>query len=199
MRQIIDCIQGSEEWYQARIGRVTSSCFDKVLNKKTGRGLYMRKVAAEWISNEKEDSYTNAAMEKGKEREALARAAYETERNCKVDQVGLIILDNWIGCSPDGLVGDDGLIEIKCPFGSTHIQYIEDDKLPSEYVPQIQGQLWVTDRKWCDFISYHPAFNIKSLFIKRVDRDEKYIENLKKEVDKFVDELQNMIAKLQGE
>lgn len=194
--KIIDCVQGSEEWFEARIGFVTASNFHKVLNKRTGRGLYMRKLAAERLTGLMEESYKNEVMEYGTETEIAARNYYQLSNDCTVEQVGFVTRDEWVGGSPDGLIGKDGLIEIKCPLSSTHIEIILSDKMPTLHIPQVQGLLWITDRKWCDFVSFDPKVISKPLFCVRVERDKEYFKKLAGEVGVFVKELKEIIAKI---
>ena len=194
--EIVDCIQGTEEWFEARLGFVTASNFHKVLNKKEGRKLYMRKLAAEKLTGYREESYKNEVMDKGSETEQEARRFYEMVNDCEVKQVGFVMRDEWIGGSPDGLIGKDGLIEIKCPLSSTHIEIILSEKMPTLYIPQVQGLLWVTDRKWCDFVSLDPKVLSKPMFCVRVERDKEYFKKLAGEVGVFVNELKAMIDKI---
>ena len=194
--EIIDCIQGSDEWWEAKLGFVSASHFHQVLNKKEGRKLYMRKVAAERLTGFREVSYTNKIIENGSETEQEARKYYETVNNCEVKQVGFVMRDKWVGGSPDGLIGKDGLLEIKCVISSTHIATILSEKMPALHIPQVQGLLWVTDRKWCDFISYDPRVLSQPMFTVRVERDEGYFKKLAGEVGVFVNELKAMIAKI---
>lgn len=194
--KIVDCIQGSEEWYEARLGFVTASNFGKVLNKKTGRGLYMRKIAAERLTGFREESYKNDVMEAGSERETEARRYYEMANDCKVEQVGFVMRDEWIGGSPDGLIGKNGLLEIKCPLSSTHIEVILSGKMPTLHIPQVQGLLWVTERKWCDFVSFDSRVLSQPMFVVRVERDQDYCIKLAGEVGVFVNELKAMIDKI---
>ncbi len=193
---IIDCVQGSEEWFEARLGFVTASNFHKALNKKTGRGLYMRKIAAERLTGCREESYKNEIMEYGTETEQEARKYYETANDCKIEQVGFVTKDEWIGGSPDGFVGEEGIIEIKCTLASTHIEHILSGKMPTKHIPQVQGLLWITDRKWCDFISFDPKVVSKPMFCIRVERDKDYFLTLAAEVGIFVGELKTMINKI---
>jgi len=193
----INCIQGSDEWYAARLGKATASRFSDVLNKKTGRGTYMIRLAAERLTGNGQDNYTNAAMEWGKEHEADAREHYKIIYHQEVKQVGFAELNEWVGASPDGLIGDEGLAEIKCPNSSTHISYIVKNKMPSKYNPQVQGQLWVTGRQWCDFISYDPRLSCRPLWSTRIQRDEEYIKNLEAATNVFVADLQELIAKIE--
>lgn len=194
--EIIECVQGTDDWFAARLGKVTASRFSEVLNKKTGRGLYMRKLAAERLTGTHEETYRNAIMDTGSETEGEARACYEVIYHQAVEQVGFVELNDWIGASPDGLIGEDGIAEIKCPLGSTHIDYIIKNKMPATYVAQVQGGLWVTGRQWCDFISYVPRFTSRPLWSVRIQRDEEYIRNLEAAVNVFVAELKELIAKI---
>jgi len=194
--KIIDCIQGSDEWFEARLGFVTASNFHKVLNKKTGRGLYMRKLAAERLTVLPEDSYKSDVMECGTETEQEARRFYEQANDCIIEQVGFVTRDEWVGGSPDGMVGKEGLIEIKCPLSSTHIENILSGKMPTTYIPQVQGLLWVTDRKWCDFVSFDIRVTSHPMFCVLVARDEEYITTLLLQVTQFVKELKEMINKI---
>lgn len=194
--KIVDCIQGSDEWFEARLGFVTASNFSKVLNKKTGRGLYMRKLAAERLTSCREESYKNEIMEYGTETEQAARSFYEKANDYIIEQVGFACRDEWIGGSSDGFVGQDGIVEIKCPLSSTHIETILNGKMPSKHIPQIQGLLWVTDRKWCDFVSFDPKMVAKPMFCVRIERDKGYFKMLAGEVGIFVSELQAMINKI---
>jgi len=189
--------QGSEEWHKAKLGVVSTSNFDKVLNKGSGRGLYMRKLAAERLTGITQVEYSNVNMENGLEIEPQAREYYEGLKDCLVEQVGFVKRDDWVGTSPDGLVGNDGLIEIKCPIPSTHIDNILKAKMPVCYRPQVQGQLWVTERKWCDWISYSPTIKDRPFSSVRVFREEEYIaKELAIKVVMFVNELKEMIDKI---
>jgi len=198
--KILTCFeQGSDSWFAARLGMVTASNFHKVLNKKTGRGAYMRKLCAERLTGCIDpNSFKNDIMECGSETEAEARSYYETANDCKIEQVGFVVRDEWIGGSPDGLIGTDGLFECKCPLSSTHIENILSNKMPTTYVPQVQGLLWITERQYCDFISFDPKVLSRPIFIKRVERDKDYIVNLAAQVSVFVKELQEMIKKIEG-
>ena len=195
---IHDIQQCTEEWLKVRLGKVTASRFSDVMAKGAGktRKSYMIQLAAEIMTGEPQNGYSSAAMEWGTEQEPFARQYYETIHDCPVEQVGFIELNEWVGVSPDGLVGADGDVEIKCPNTSTHIATILADKVPTTHKPQIQGQLWVTDRKWCDFISYDPRMKQRPFFCKRVMRDEAYIKELEIQVTMFVTELKEMIEKL---
>lgn len=194
--QIIDCQQGTDEWFQAKLGVVSTSNFSKVLNKGEGRKLYMRKLAAERLTGITQVSYSNDNMAAGQDLEPSAREYYELLHDCTVKEVGFIKRDEWTGTSPDGLIGEDGLIEIKCVIPSTHIATILKGKMQTCYNPQVQGQLWVTGRKWCDWISYCPDITKRPYYSVRVLQDEEYIKELAVKVTMFVEDLKRMIEKL---
>lgn len=194
--KIFELEQGSEEWFEAKLGIVSTSNFDKVLNRGAGRGLYMRKLAGEKLTGVTQIGYSNENMKNGQDLEEFAREYYESHNGCSVKQVGFIKRDDWVGTSPDGLVGDDGLIETKCPLPSTHIENILKAKMPTCYNPQVQGQLWVTGRKWCDWISYCPMIKDRPFFSVRILRDEKYINVLEIAVETFVKELKKIIERI---
>jgi predicted phage-related endonuclease len=160
----------------------------------------MYQLAAEILTGQIQDSFSSEYMEWGTETEPAAREIYELENNERVEQVGFICLDNSIGVSPDGLVGPDGLLEIKCPKTSTQLSYFIDQKLPGVYRAQVQGQLMVTGRQWCDFVSYDPRINAKAGYMQiRVERDEEYIGELLTGINTFIGELGELLKKLRGE
>jgi len=180
--EIINCIQGSEEWLQIRRGVATASNFSKVVTTTGEISKQMKdygfQLASELITGIQDEVYKSFDMQRGNDLEPEAREAYEQEKLVAVKEVGFILCD-YYGYSPDGLVGDDGLIEAKCPNQKTHAKYLFHNKLPSEYKAQVQGGLLATKRQWCDFISYHPNFeeNMRLLII-RVERDEEFIKAL---------------------
>jgi putative phage-type endonuclease len=182
--KIHDMEQGSDEWLRIRMGKVTASNFATAMAKGKAGGVsktrttLMHKLIAERLTNEPQETYRNGAMEWGTETEPAAREYYEAVNDCDVRQIGFAEHNDYIGCSPDGLVGEDGLLEIKCPNSATHISYILADKLPSTYKAQVQGQLWVTERKWCDFVSYDPRVTKRPYWTIRVSRDQPYIDLL---------------------
>ncbi len=194
--------QRSEEWFQARLGKVTASRVADVLAKiKSGesasRRNYKIQLVSERLTGEKQETYINQAMQDGIDREFYARERY-VQQHGEVEEVGFIQHPTLeAGASPDGLVGDDGLIEIKCPLGTTHTETLMTQEVPSKYMPQIQFQLLVTGRKWCDFVSFNPMFpEHLQLFVKRVDADPVYQKELEVEVSKFLDEVNDVINKL---
>lgn len=201
--------QGSEEWHAARLGRVSASSVSDVMSKGRTAGSesdtrknYRLKIVAERMTGARGEGYTNAAMEWGTEQEPFARMAYEAARNVLVDKTGFWLHPTieWVGVSPDGLVGDDGLVEIKCPNTTTHLEWCFAGKVPAKHVKQVQCQLWVTGRKWCDFVSYDPRLPMRNrLFIVRVPRDEELIAEMEAEVVKFLAEVDAMIELLNKE
>lgn len=196
--------QGSPEWLAHRCGRLTASRVADVLAKvKTGESASRRNLRTELVverlTGKKTEGFTSAAMEWGVETEPLARAAYEVATGNLVDQVAFVDHPSieWFGCSPDGLVGDDGLIEIKCPNSATHLEYIEDDCPPKKYVIQMMAQMACTGRKWCDFVSFDPRLpDGLQLFIVRVNADDKYIQMMEDEVKQFLDEVATKVVSL---
>ena len=196
--------QRSTEWFTVRLGKVTASRVADVIAKtKTGystsRDNYMAQLVCERMTGTQGESYNNAAMQWGTDQEPLARAAYEAAKDVLVDEVGFVIhptISN-AGASPDGLVGDDGLIEIKCPNTATHIDTLLSDKVPSKYNTQMQWQMVCTGRKWCDFVSFDPRMpEGLQLFIQRVDFDAEYVKMLEAEITGFLGELETKIEKL---
>ena len=192
--EIINCDQNSPEWYEARRGIPTASSFSSILAKGQGkmRDTYMRKLAGEIISKKPASNYTNRQMERGHEMEDEARNYYDLMTNNNPELVGFI-RNGRKGCSPDSLIGNNGLLEIKTQEAHLLIQTILKDQVPPEHKAQLQGQLWVSEREWVDLIVYWPGM---PPFIKRVTRDVAYIANLKLEVERFLEDLDAMVAKV---
>lgn len=196
--------QGTPEWKAQRLGKVTASRVADVAAKtKTGystsRANYAAELVCERLTGAAAERYTNAAMAWGTEKEPEAKAAYELMRD--VDVVAAGFVDNpkipMTGASPDGYVGDAGLIEIKCPISATHIETLLSGKIPDKYVVQMLWQMACTDRQWCDYVSYDPRLPAHlQLFIKRVHRDEARIGELEREVESFLAEVDETITKL---
>lgn len=172
--------QGSQEWLESRLGKPTASNFGKLITPtgkpSTSAEGYINELIAQRITGEIPEFFKNEAMERGNELEPHAKAAYEFINDVEVVEVGLCLHDTLdCGASPDGLINEDGGIEIKCPLPHTHVSYLRAGCVPSKYIPQIQGCLWITGREWWDFMSYHPA--MENLIV-RVYRDEAYIQKL---------------------
>lgn len=195
----VDCIQGTSDWFAEKLGIPSSSRFNEILTA-TGmiskqRQKYLNALAGEKIVGVAPESYKSAAMIRGTEMESEAWQVYAMEYETEVRQVGVCFPDeNRLFCSsPDGLIEDDGLLEIKCPTLPVAVEYLLKGKLPTIYYVQCQGQLLVTNRKWVDFFSYYPNL---PMFDIRVERDEKYISRLEEELEKFCYELSSMIRRL---
>lgn len=201
--------QRTAEWFQARLGKVTASRVADVIAKtKTGysasRENYMAQLVVERLTNTQAESFTNAAMQWGTDQEPFARAAYELKMGVMVDETGLVDHPTipMAGASPDGLVGEDGLVEIKCPNTATHIDTLLTQTVPAKYNTQMQFQMACTGRQWCDFVSFDPRMPQKAqIFIKRVLRDDLFIKEVESEIKKFlaevsakVDQLNKLIA-----
>jgi len=189
--------QRSDEWFAARLGKVTASRVADVIAKtKTGpsasRENYATQLVLERLTNKQAESYTNAAMQWGTETEPMARQAYELKRGLFVNETGFVDHPTieMSGASPDGLVGTDGLIEVKCPNSATHMETMLTQKVPVKYIPQMMWQMACTGRNWCDFVSYDPRFpeNLQ-IFIERVTYDPTYVRMLELEITQFLDEV----------
>jgi putative phage-type endonuclease len=196
--------QGTDAWKALRCGKITASRVADVIAKtKTGysasRENYMAQLVCERMTNSVAESFSNAAMAHGTEMEPIARAEYETRFDVMVDQVAFVDHPKiqMTGASPDGLIGSDGLIEIKAPQTNTHIETLLSQTVPGKYFTQMQWQMACTGRQWCDFVSFDPRMGDGlQLFVKRVPRDNAYIQMLEEEVKKFLVELDNKITKL---
>ena len=198
--------QGSPEWFQMRLGKVTASRVADILAKtKTGpsasRQNYLIELAIQRTTGIIQESYSNSAMEWGTQTEPQARVAYEVRTNNFVDQLAFVDHPSieWFGCSPDGLVSDRGLLEIKCPNSATHWEYFKSKKPPQKYFIQMQAQIAVTNKDWCDFVSFDPRMPDRSqLLIVRIDRDEAFIAEMEAEIKKFLDEVEVEVNLMKG-
>jgi putative phage-type endonuclease len=194
--------QRTTEWHQARLGKVTASRVSEVIAKGKGatRDSYMADLIVERLTGQRGGGFSTAHMEWGTEQEPHARAAYSARTGELVEEVGFIQHPRLehAGASPDGLVNDEGLVEFKCPATSTHLDTLLAGEVPTKYIPQIQFQMACTGRKWCDFVSYDPRLpEHLRMFVKRVERDDKYITTLEGEVKTFLAELNEKLEKLQ--
>ena len=189
MEIIRDIEQTSPEWFALRCGIPTASSFDKIITStgkpSTQASGYMNDLLAEWFIGEKKSIYQSAAMTRGIELEPEARALWEFEFDQPVEEVTFCFKDEnrLVGCSPDGLAGDFGLLEIKCPNPGTHVGYLKDGGLPLKYKQQVQGQLWVTGKKWCSFMSYCPGMDP---FFVTVEPDKEYQKSLDTVINNFI-------------
>lgn len=201
----IDVAQGSDDWHKHRCGSLGASQVHDVLAKtKSGytaaRANTKARMVAERLTGLTQDTFKSSAMQWGNDTEPQARSAYEFITGKRVQVVGMFKLANLDGshASPDGLVDSDGLIEIKCPNTATHIETLKTEKIDPKYITQIQWQMALTDREWCDFVSFDPRMpEDLSLFIKRVPRDAQAISDLTKQVKEFLGEVDADIKALE--
>jgi putative phage-type endonuclease len=202
METFHDIQQGTPEWFAVRLGTPSASQFKTVMASGRGEGIsltrtkYMRQLAGERITGQPMETFSNGAMKRGKAMEAEARDYYAFISDCDPVQVGFVRNgeeNNLYGCSPDALIGDDGLLEIKTANPDVLIEWIERGTLPPEHRAQVQGQMWVCERKWCDFIGYWPRM---PKFIRRVERDEPYIDKMATAVTEFNTELFELVKRL---
>lgn len=200
----LDIEQGTEAWATARRGKVTASRVADVIAKtksgySTSRANYAAQLVCERLTGKTAETYINAAMAHGTATEPEARAAYEFMRDVEVVQVGFIDHAQIAlsGASPDGLVGEDGLLEVKCPQPAAHLETLLDGEVPTKYLTQIYWQMACTGRTWADYVSYSPSFpDHLQLFIKRVPRNDARIRELEAEVVSFLGEVEATIAAL---
>lgn len=196
--------QGTDAWHEIRCGKVTASRVADIIAKtKTGhsasRANYMAQLVCERLTKTQAESFTSAAMEHGVTQEPFARAAYEATQGVMVEEVGFVPHPTieWAGASPDGLVGDDGLVEIKCPETKGMIEALLTKKVPQKYFAQMQFQMACTGRKWCDYAVFDPRMPAKAqLFVTRVQRDDKYIAEIEAEIVKFLAEVASQVQQL---
>lgn len=202
--KLIDCEQGTPEWHAARLGKVTASRIaDVVAKTKTGWGAsranYAAELVAERLTGATAERYTNAAMAWGTETEPKARAMYEFLTDTAVKQVGIVLHPTiaMSAASPDGVIGSDGLLEIKCPNTATHITTLLGGSVDGRYILQMQWQMACTGRAWCEFVSFDPRMPVDmQMFRHRVERDAARIADLEAEVTAFLAEVDATIEAL---
>lgn len=194
---ILECEQRTEEWYKARCGVLTASACKEFMSVRTRKSFVYKKIA-ELLTGESESFEPNQYMLWGIEKEDEAREAYEEYSNNKVRQVGFVLKDEtrMVGCSPDGLVDEDGLVEIKCPMTKTHLGYLESGP-PKMYLEQMYFQMYVTGRKWCDFVSFDPRIERKDLrlYVKRIHIDLFKIIELDTAIKDTVNKIEKFLTK----
>ena len=204
--KFLDCEQGSHMWQELRCGLVTASrCADVIATTKKGesaaRAKYRTELLCEILTGQPYPQYVSQEMIWGQDQEPFARAAYELETEVMVETVGFVLhpVIPRFGASPDGLVGSEGLMQIKCPTTSTHLSWLLSGTIPVEHCPQMLAELSCTGRAWCDFVSFDPRLPAGlQLFIRRFERDEKLIAALEAEVLHFNAELQQVLKALPG-
>ena len=196
--------QRTDDWFAARLGKVTASAIYKVMARtKTGPGAdranYAAQLVAERLSGKPADSFSNAAMQWGVEKEAEARAVYSAEVGDTAVEIGFIEHPRiaMSGASPDGLVGFDGMVEIKCPNTATHIATLRGASIDRKYILQMQWQMACAEREWCDFVSFDPRMpEAMQLHIRRVERDDQLLLEIEAEVTAFLAEIDETVADL---
>lgn len=201
---MLDIVQGSPEWHSLRVGKVTASrVADVVARTKSGwsasRANYMAELVVERLTGQPAESFTTPAMQWGIDTEAEARLAYEVFTNATVYPAGFVPHHSIANCgaSPDGFVGEDGLVELKCPNTATHIDTLLGQTVPAKYVTQMLWQMACTGRQWCDFVSFDPRLpDSMQLYIERVKRDDDRIKELERDVADFLNELEMKVAAL---
>lgn len=196
--------QGSEEWFKARCGKATASRIaDIIARTKSGysasRKNYEAQLIAERLTGNVESGFCSSAMQWGTDTEPQARNAYQFLTDTEVEEVGFVDHPTirMAGASPDGLVSVAGLVEIKCPNTATHLETLASENVPQKYITQIQWQLACTDREWCDFVSFDPRLpEAMRMFKVRVERDDKFIAEVEKEVEEFLNIVSEKVEKL---
>ena len=195
--------QRTADWYAARIGKATASRFkDAIAVLKSGAPAqaqrdYCTELVVERLTGQRVQKFVTAAMQWG-DHEPEARAAYERATGTSVEETGFIAHDTLLaGCSPDGLVDWDGLIEIKCPWNTAnHIETLLNG-MPAEHTAQVQGQMWITGRQWCDFISYDPRMpEPLQLHVQRINRDPGFIADLEARITIFLQQVGTQVEAL---
>ena len=211
---IVDCQQSTPEWHEARLGKATASKFQDILSEPRAKkdkdegklsetaNTYMMTLLAEILTGQQVELF-GRPLEWGTEQEEPARIYYEFIYDVEVKALGFVMPNeqSLIGVSPDGLVGDKGMIEIKCPFNSVnHLKTVLSGEMPKSHMAQVQGNLWVLEREWCDFISYDPRMTSDNMkfFMKRIYRDDVYIKNLSQKLDSFCATLIKRVAECQS-
>ena len=189
-----DINQGSPEWFEIRVGKVTASHAQAIGNNGKGLDTYLLEVVSEMFSSAQKDQYSNEHTERGNELEPLARSMYELQENVEVEEIGFAEYNDFVGCSPDGLVGKDGMIEIKCPDDKTYFNILMEEKIDSGYDWQCQMNMLILKRKWCDLVYYNPNFE-KSMKIFRLKPDKEMFSRLKEGFAKAEKEIIRMISK----
>jgi putative phage-type endonuclease len=200
----MDIVQRTDEWFKARLGKVTASrVADLMARTKSGystsRANYMAELICERLTGQPAERYSNAAMQWGTDNEPHAKAAYAFLRDATVDEVGFVLHPTIadFGASPDGLVGTDGLIEIKCPNTATHLETLLTETVEGKYLTQMQVQMACTGRQWCDFVSFDPRLpGDMQLFVQRIERNKAVIDQIETEVQTFLAEIGKKIDAL---
>lgn len=193
--------QRTEDWYNIRKGKMTASNASIIATNGKGLETYIYSLMADYYSNAEQEHYVNADMQRGIDLEPEAKIEFQFYTGLDVQEVGFVELNEYVGVSPDGLVGDDGLIEVKCPKDDIYFRLLLNGNIKPEYIAQMQMQMLVCNRKHCFFVSYNPNFE-KTLFIKEIARDEEMIAKIQAGLDygtKLIKEIKCNYEKLKGE
>lgn len=189
-----DINQGSPEWFEIRVGKVTASHAQAIGNNGKGLENYILEVVAEMFSSSEKEHYSNEHTERGNELEPIARSMYELQNDVEVEEIGFAEYNDFVGCSPDGLVGKDGMIEIKCPNDKTYFNLLMNEKIDNAYIWQCQMNMLILERKWCDLVFYNPNFE-KSMKIFRLEPDKEMFSKLKEGFEKAEAEITRLVSK----
>lgn len=189
-----ELVQGTPEWLAVRIGKFGGTDAQAVATNGKGLETLCYEKVGEIITGRPKTSYTNPDMERGNELENTARSAYEIKTGNIVTQVGYIELSDRVGVSPDGLVGEDGLVEIKCPTDANFIRFLVNKTPETKYVWQMQHQLYVTDRKWVDFVIFNDSLD--KIEVLRVKRDETKIDKIKAGLESGIKFIEDILEKV---
>ncbi len=187
--------QRSDEWFAIKKGKASASRAQAIGNGGKGLENYVIEIMAEYYSIAERENYINEHMQRGIELEPIAKQVYELEHDCEVREIGFAEYNEYIGCSPDGLVGKDGMIEIKCPCDRIYLGILINEKIDSGYEWQCQMNMLILKRKWCDLIFYNPNFK-RSMYIKRLKADKKAHEKLLKGFIKVEEEIKKIKNKI---
>lgn len=193
--------QRTEDWYNIRKGKMTASNASIIATNGKGLETYIYSLMADYYSNAEQEHYVNADMQRGIDLEPEAKIEFQFYTGLDVQEVGFVELNEYVGVSPDGLVGDDSLIEVKCPKDDIYFRLLLNGNIKPEYIAQMQMQMLVTKRKHCYFVSYNPNFE-KTLFIKKIDRDEEMIAKIQAGLDygtRLIKEIKCNYENLKGE
>jgi len=189
-----DINQGSPEWFEIRVGKVTASHAQAIGNNGKGLDTYLLEVVSEMFSSSEKEHYSNEHTERGNELEPIARSMYELQNDVEVEEIGFAEYNDFVGCSPDGLVGKDGMIEIKCPDDKTYFNLLMNEKIDNAYIWQCQMNMLILERKWCDLVFYNPNFE-KSMKIFRLEPDKEMFSKLKEGFEKAEAEITRLVSK----
>lgn len=184
--------QNSQEWHEIRLGKITASNISVLDSNGKTRQDFIYKKASEILTGLKSESFNNFHIQRGLELEDEAKEVYEKVYNEKITNVGFVELNAFVGCSPDGFVGDDGMIQIKCLCDHVYFDYIINQKISKTYLYQIQMEMYVCDKKYNEFVIYNPNFD-DSIFRIKIDRDEEIINKIKTNIDKTIKDIKTVL------